>query len=290
MNKYRSQSIAVVLILSGLTLAFSTNAQTVQRPGSMDPESLVDHVLCNMRLGCGSATSRSTQNTTQTETSAYNPASNSTSGGFFSRLFGVGGNNRRSSGVLYGSIIARGFTRNEITLVRVPRPDSVPGELKLNETVYEIIKGKKHLIPTLDIFYDYGFDPRQVQFITQEQLDKYTRIKLVKVDKDKEKGAVYYITDNRITRRVLSEDLIKSYGERSEDIITISKKEFNYYPENKYIYLDQPTRRDVYVISGNTKIYLTPMAVRRLEILASQAAPVNEFEFNAYKVGSPIIY
>ena len=226
-----------------------------------------------------------------TTTTTASTTKTSSSGGFFSNLFGGGGGNKRDiPSILYGATIFRDFTKTETTLVRVARSDSVPGELRPDETVYEIIKGKKHPIPTLDIFFDYGFDPSTVQFISQAQLEKYTRIKIVKVDRDKEKGAVYYITESGLSRRMLSEEIIKSYGERVEDLITLSKKEFNYYPENKYIYLDQPTTRDVYIISGNTKRYLTPMAVRRLGISVSQVAPVNRLEFDTYRIGEPVIY
>ena len=82
----------------------------------------------------------------------------------------------------------------------------------------------------------------------------------------------------------------ESYGGREEDIIELSQKEFNYYPKVKYVYLAQPINRDVFLIDGNTKKYLTPMAVMRLDITTDQVTPVNQYEFDFYKTGSPIIY
>ncbi|GEM_PF-2015909 len=288
--------IILAFILSlGLIMPAGANAQS--GPNDLNPTNVVDYVLCSMNLGCPSDNTTAAPNTATgagSNTNANNTyvssqtANSGSSGGFFSSLFGTGRSNNPSS-IVYGATIVRDYTKNEITLVRVPRFDSIPGELRPDEAVYEIIRGKKHLIPNLDIFFDYGFDPRQVQFISQSQLDKYDRVSLVKMEGDKTK-AVYYITESGLIRRILNESVLKSYGERAEDIIVISRKEFNYYPENKYVYLDQPFTPDIYLISGDIKRYLTPMAAVRLGILRSQVVPVNATEFNAYKTGEPVLY
>lgn len=291
-KKYRY--LAVLLIVTSVAIfSLPVKAQTSSssKSQSMDPVSVVDEVLCSMGLGgCPQTDDSAKSQTDPSAQSTVTPVSGSgtsrSSGGFF----GLGGS-RKDSGqaILYGSAVPKLFTNNEITLVRVARSDSVPGALRPDEQVYEIIGGKKHLIPNLDIFFDYGFNPQQVQFITQEQLDKYSRINLVQVAGDKNK-TVYYITENGLIRPVLNQEVLKSYGGRAEDAITISKKEFNFYPENKYIYLERPYSGDIYLISGDTKRYLTPMAVKRLEINSIQIAPVNELEFNAYKIGEPVVF
>jgi len=289
------KSVGISIILApilalALVLPLSAHAQ------AMDPNSLVDSVLCSMGMGCASSrTTPSTSSGQATVTPVPNSntsltANSTSSGGFFSSIFGIGGSRTpRPVSILYGATIARDFTKTEVTLVRLQRPDSVAGELRADDQIYEIIRGKKHLIPSLDIFFDYGFDARTVQFISQAQLDKYTRAKLMKVEGDKNK-TVYYITENGLARKVLTEDVVRSYGERTEDIITISRKEFNFYPENKYIHLDQPFTPDVYVISGDNKRYLTPMAVQRLGIRRDQVSPVNQTEFNSYKTNEPVLY
>ena len=81
-----------------------------------------------------------------------------------------------------------------------------------------------------------------------------------------------------------------SYGDRNEDIIVISKKEFNFYPQNQFVFLERPLRRDVFQIVSGKKRYVTPMAVQRMGIRDSDVAPVNETELNYYKTGSPIIF
>lgn len=295
-----SKNLITGLIIFSFIFAFSASATEIPgsarepsprqttRPTRMDPEGIVDHVLCSMGLGCGSSTIATTT-TTQTRTIQNGSAltgSVASSGG----LFGFG-RSRSTRGLIYGATILKDYSGNEITLVRVQRLDSVAGELKTNEEVYEVIRGKKHLIPNLDIFYEYGFRPEWVQFISQEQLDKYPRIKLIQVQGDKKK-TVYYLTDGGLRRRVLNEDIIKSYGDRTQDIIVISRKEFTYYPDNKFIHLETPTKisADIYLIDGDNKRYLTLLAVSRMNIERAQIAPVNETEFNSYEIGKSVEY
>ena len=279
-----SKILIIGLIVSGFIFSLSAQAQaqTNPRPTRMDPEGIVDYVLCSMGLGCGSTTTTAS-NTGATIRTTTSSNQNGGGGG----LFGFGSSSRNTRGLIYGATIIKDFSGNEITLVRVPRPDSVPGELKSDEEVYEIVKGKKHLIPTLDIFYEYGFRAEWVQFISQEQLDKYRRIKLIQVQGDKNK-IVYYLTDAGLRRRVLNQEIMDSYGDRTQDIIVVSRKEFSYYPDNKFIHLEDAPQFDVYLIDDNIKKYLTPAAIRRMNIRRVQIAPVNETEFKAYEIGKPV--
>ena len=287
-NKLATYIEIIIMTLSLAVFSFPVRAQTVS-----DPNKAVDDVLCSMGLGCYSGTGTSTSsNTTATSNKKVNgvngvSSSSSSSGGIWNVFFGSSNSNKQA--VIYGATIAKAFTGNEITLVRVARSDSVAGELKPDEQVYEIIRGKKHLIPNLDIFIDYGFKPQQVQFITQEQLDKYFQIRLIQFSGDKTK-TTYFITSNGMLRRVLSLEVLESYGGRPEDIIAVSRKEFNFYPEDKYVYLERPFNGDVYLVDGDSKRYLTPMAVRRLGIQADQVSPINEAEFNVYKIGKPVVF
>lgn len=286
----KSKYIMVIIMAFSLAvLSLPVNAQTTNSNQS------VDQVLCSMGLGCYSD-STSTKNTAVNKNSTSNKTTNtangvssssSSSGGFFSWFFGSSNSNKQA--IIYGATIAKAYTSNSITLVRVARFDSIAGELKPDEQVYEIIRGKKHLIPNLDIFIDYGFKPQQVQFILWGELNKYPTLSLFQVQGDKTK-TTYYISGNGMRRRVLSQEVLESYAGRTEDIVIISQKEFNYYPEDKYIYLENPFSGDIYMIDGDAKRYLTPMAVRRLSIQANQVSPINETEFNTYKIGKPVVY
>ncbi len=157
-----------------------------------------------------------------------------------------------------------------------------------NTTIYAIINGQKHLIPTVDVLNLYNYKPEFIRSISQADLNKYPRVSLVKAKGDSKH--IYYLTEGGMLRLMPSDKVIDSYGMRKQDAITISRQEFNYYPQNQYIFLENPLNRDVFQIIGGTgKRYLTPMAVTRLGIASEQIAPVNQFEMDTYKILAPVV-
>jgi hypothetical protein len=167
-----------------------------------------------------------------------------------------------------------------ITVVNVPGQDSV----------YRIVNGQKHAIPTTEIFYSYGFKLNIVQEIAQRELDKYPDARLFMVE-GSEDLTIYYLTDSGMVRPILNDKVFYSYGDRKEDVITINQKEFNYYPRNQYVYIERPKiNRDVYQITGGVKRYLTPVAVKRLDLKEIEIAPINQIEFDEYPEGEPVIF
>jgi hypothetical protein len=158
-----------------------------------------------------------------------------------------------------------------------------------NVNVYAIIGGKKHLIPAIpEILAEYNYQVSLVQLISSNQLAKYPRATLLSVKGDSKH--VYYLTENGMVRLMPNEKVINSYGGRLEDAIVVSKVEFNFYPTNQYIYLENPMNRDVFqVIGGKEKRYLTPMAVMRLGLTNDQVAPVSQYEMDSYKISAPVI-
>ncbi len=89
----------------------------------------------------------------------------------------------------------------------------------------------------------------------------------------------------------MNDKVFYSYGDRKEDVISINQKEFNYYPRNQFIYVERPKiSREVYQITGGLKRYLTPVAVKRMNLLENEIAPVNQIEFDAYPEGEPVIF
>jgi hypothetical protein len=156
-----------------------------------------------------------------------------------------------------------------------------------SRTVYELVNGQKHPFPSLAIFYDYGYKLEMIQAINQAQLDKFPRANLVKVQGS---STVYYLTEGGLIRSVVNtKKIFELYGDRAQDEITISRKEFNFYPTNQYVYQESPLNRDVFQISNGGKRYLTPMAVARLGIRADQVAPVSQAELNLYKTLAPLV-
>lgn len=162
----------------------------------------------------------------------------------------------------------------------------VPGQT----AVFRIINGQKHLIPTEEIFESYGFSSEIIQPIAQTELDKYPIARLFMVEGD-ETFQAYYLTEGGMIRPILNDVVFYSYGNRKEDLITINQKEFNYYPRSQFVYLERPeVNRDVYQITGGIKRYLTPVAVRRMNLNENEIAPINQVEFDQYSEGEAVIY
>ena len=242
-----------------------------------DVNSLVCNVLSLVGLGCGSAQTTNYVGSANYVSSAQitpSPAIVTTTS---SDTSDSSGNNSN----LAATIFTAGEKQegsDSVNLVRV----------KNQPEIYEIVGGKKHLIPTMDIFYDYGFKLEWVQDITQKQLDKFPRIKLMQITGNKKK--THYFTEGGMIRLVPDKNVFNSYGDREEDIIIISKKEFNFYPQNQFVFLENPLNRDVFqIIQGKTKRYVTPQAVKRMKIDFEQIAPVNQTELATYKTDKPIV-
>jgi len=251
----------------GLILApFVVNAET-QNLNISDPNAIVCEALSRVGMGCGGSktTPYSTNTTTPTPTTTPLPTS-----------FGNTNEDSNLTATIYNS--GSKNKRSDIVLVRV----------RGQAEIYEIIGGKKHLIPTKDIFYDYGFRDELIQNITAEELSRYSRVKLVKKEGDTKK--TFYLTEGQMLRQIPNKKVSDSYGDREEDVVVISKKEFNFYPQNQFVFLERPLRRDVFQIVNGKKRYLTPMAVERMKIRSMDVAPVNETEMTYYKTGSPIVF
>lgn len=247
------------LILAGFILSpFAVNAYGSKDLNISDPNAIVCEALGRIGMSCGTSQSTplsSSPTLLPTSIGSTNSGSNLTAA-----IYNSGSKNKKG----------------DIVLVRVVgQPE-----------VYEIIGGKRHFIPTKDIFYDYGFRDELIQNITAEELDRYPRMKLVKMEGNKK---TYYLTEEQMLRPIPNEKVFDSYGNREEDIIMISKKEFNFYPQNQFVFLEKPLRRDVFQIVKGKKRYLTPLAVQRMKLRDIDVAPVNEVEMAYYKTGSPII-
>lgn len=159
--------------------------------------------------------------------------------------------------------------------------------------VYRIINGRKHSIPTTEIFYSYGLTSGMVQKISSQQLAEYptARLFMVQGTEDEEDQTIYYLTEGGMLRPILNDKVFYSYGNRKEDVIFINQKEFNYYPRNQFIFVERPQiNREIYQITGGIKRYLTPVAVKRMNLAEREIAPVNQFEFDAYPDGEPVIF
>jgi len=252
-----------------VALAQTTQVSFSQKGTLSDPSSKDSNPLCRLNFLVGGCSGGSTTATQGGQSQAKNQQSGGLFASLFAAIFGSG-----------SSASAKNTVTAVITLVRVPEKTEV----------YRIIGGKKHIIPTKEIFDSYGFTDAMVQTITAKQLAKYPRAKLITVNGDKT-NAVYYFTETGTLRQVLNDKVMASYGDTKDDIVVINQKEFNYYPRNKFVFVASPTvNRDVFQLVDGTKRYLTPMALRRMSLRNDEITPINISELDEYAPGQPIIF
>lgn len=233
-----------------------------------DTQTTLCQVLAAVGFPCGSQT--------QTKTASYQPKPINLNFDIFGNT-SVSTGNSNSTATISNASAPKDLSGQKINLV------SVPG----SQDIYELVNGQKHIFPSLAIFYDYGYTLDMIQPIAQDQLDKYSRANLIKAQGN---SAVYYLTEGGLVRPIVNtKNIFTFYGDRNEDIITISRKEFNFYPTNQYIYQESPLNRDVFQIGNAGKRYLTPMAVARLGIRSDQIAPVSKAELDSYKTLAPLV-
>ncbi len=248
--------------------------------GLTDPNGLICSTLALIGLSC-----------TGSSTTAYQPQSHGFNFDIFSgsaktgtsgiaQTSGGSGTSGVSNNALTGAIATAGtkdLSGNDINLVQVAgKPD-----------IYELVNGQKHAFPTMTIFADYGYTADMVQTISQAQLDKYPRANLLTVHGDTKQ--FYYLTEGGMVRPVPNDTVLAAYGDRKEDAVQVSQKEFNFYPQNQYVFTEVPLNRDVFQFTNGGKRYLTPMAVARLHIPDEQVAPVIQAELDTYKTLAPVI-
>lgn len=264
--------LVLFLISVGLILVpFIVSANT-KNFNISDPNATVCEALGRIGIGCGTPYVSNISSPVVSASPVLVPLAVSSP-----TLTGDTSNNSSLTATIYNSG-SKNKKRGDVILVRII------GRVE----IYEIIGGKKHFIPTKDIFYDYGFRDELIQNITAEELNRYPRVKLIRVEGNNKK--TYYLTEGQMSRLIPNKKIFDSYGDREEDIIIISKKEFNFYPSDQFIFLERPLKRDVFQIVNGKKRYVTSMAAKRMKIRNIDVAPVNETELSYYKTGSSIIF
>jgi len=272
MTKILKLSLILPTVLALIAMPLYSTLASQAYPLMQDPQAMVCRGLAMSGLGCDSPTTPAPY-----VAGTYQPKPARLNFDIFSNTPVASSDNSNSTATINNAVAPKDLSGQKINLVSVPNS----GE------VYVLVNGQKHIFPSLAIFYDYGYTFDMIQSISQAQLDKYPRASLIKVQGS---SAVYYLTEGGLVRPVINpKKIFDFYGDRTEDIITISRKEFNFYPTNQYIYQFSPLNRDVFQISGSGKRYLTPMAVARLGIRADQVAPVSKSELDSYKTLAPLI-
>ncbi len=264
-NRYIASAVLVATFAMPLSSAFAyTNWQNAS--GLQDPQTIVCQALAIVGMGCSSTPA----------SSSYKPKTSTFNFDIFGSPISQSDSNSNLTANISGAANPAG---EKVILVRTSN----------SQDIYEISHGRKHPYPTLSIFYSYGFTLDMVETISQQQLDKYPRANLLTVYGDAKH--FYYFTEGGMTRVIPDNDKVfDSYGDRKEDAIVINQTEFNFYPVDQYVFLENPLNRDIFQITSEGKRYLTPMAVIRMGISQDMVAPINQTELDTYKTLAPVVY
>lgn len=94
-------------------------------------------------------------------------------------------------------------------------------------------------------------------------------------------NTVYFVNASGYKIAVPSEKIFLSYGNSWSNVVTVSDEELNQFPETSYIRLKGDAR--VYMVTNNTKKYITPAVATERQIPPDMVIEVNKTEFNFYK-------
>ncbi len=148
--------------------------------------------------------------------------------------------------------------------------------------VYEIKNGKRHWIPTAQVFNYYRFNWQDIQVVPPSTLLQYPRASLLRAEGDPK---VYYLTESGMIRHIPNKKVFNSYNDKWEDVIIISPEELQSYEPNNLIRLSGGYK--VYLLKNGIKHWIkTAEAFNRLGYDWSKIAPVNQTELNSYPEGS----
>jgi len=148
--------------------------------------------------------------------------------------------------------------------------------------VYEIKNGKRHWIPTVEIFNAHNFNWNNIQVIAENQLNSYPRAKLLRATGDKK---VYYLTESGMVRHIPSPEVFNSYGNNWEDIFEVSPDELNTYEPNRLIRAEEDCK--VYLLENGEKRWIkTVKEFNNRGYNWLKIAPVNQIEINYYSEGT----
>lgn len=155
----------------------------------------------------------------------------------------------------------------------------VPGK----QEIWRIRNGLKHWIPTMDVFYDYGYTKDKIEPISPARLASYKRADHVRLAGDS--GTIYYITESGLKRELPNLNVFYSYGNKREEIVEVLQKELDAYPEvetvkyNDHWRIYKLEKRNGQIVKRWIK---SPQAFEKHNFNWSRIAPINWTEFNAY--------
>jgi len=151
----------------------------------------------------------------------------------------------------------------------------------IRDEVYALIYGKLHWIPSMSVFNDYQYNVQNIKIITQGEIDKYPKAKLIKAQGD---DRVYYLTSRYQKRWIKSSQIFDSYGFSWSDILEVLADELNIYNDN--ILVKTAYDPQVYLLINNTTFRPIQSAQEFLSFnyLWEDIAIISQAEFGAYSL------
>ena len=151
-----------------------------------------------------------------------------------------------------------------------------------DSAVYQISKGTKRHLPSIEVFNSYGYAWSGIQTITQAQLDAYPRTELIKTDQDPK---TYHFSTTRVRRWLASSAIFDGYGYQWDKLVIINDTEMAVYPDCRVI--KTVTSPDVYMLSNNKRKITSIDAYNTLGYRWEDIDIVSQLEMDFYTTGEP---
>lgn len=181
-----------------------------------------------------------------------------------------------------------GFKWGDIQMVDQNLVDAIQ-EIKLVQApgdpkVYYIDNLQKRWLGNIEIFNSYGLGWENVFKVDAREINAYPTARLVKLTDDE---MVYYVTGSGMKRHIPNPAVFESYGNKWQNIVTVTAEELMSYPANYLIKLGGTDK--IYKVMLGKKHWVKNFgAFERLGFKLNDVAPVNQIEFNSYPEGNPI--
>jgi len=145
--------------------------------------------------------------------------------------------------------------------------------------IYRIFNGKVLWIPTVSAFNAQGLKWDKVDDISDFEIDKYPKIKLIKTaGEDK----IFYITNSGMKKHILTTEVFNSYNNKYSDVTEVDSETINSL-ETVNLFKEENGNK-IYKIEGNKKLWIkSAEAFNRNKFDWSKVAPSNDTELNAYE-------
>jgi len=154
-----------------------------------------------------------------------------------------------------------------------------------NPAVFAILNGKKHIIPNEAVFLSYGYKWDDIEIIDNEELQKYPNLRLAKLSTN---DTIYYINlAKKIKKPHLNMDIFFGYGNKLDDVETLSEDDLNIY--NEPILAKTKNSPQIYLVKeGFKKLITSPAIFESSGYKWKNILEISEQDLENYELASPL--